>query len=149
MGNICRSPTAEGFFAHHLARSSLAGKVEVDSAGTHSYHLGNPPDARAIREAANHGVDISGLRARKLKADDFERYDLIIAMDQVNLDGIEGVAPTQARAEVRLMMSYDPEAGYAEVPDPYYGEQDDFTLMCGLLDSATRKLVAELERQAR
>lgn len=148
MGNICRSPAAEGFFRHHLARSPLAGKLHVDSAGTHSYHLGCPPDERAIREAAGHGVDISDLRARKLCSEDFERFDLIVAMDEVNLDGIRRVAPANAHAVSKLMLAYDPDAGYHEVPDPYYGEQRDFALMCELLDSATRKLLAQLEQQS-
>lgn len=147
MGNICRSPAAEGFFRHHLARSNLAERVQTDSAGTHGYHLGCAPDERAILEAAGFGVDISGLRARQIQAEDFERFDLVLAMDRANLDGMRRVAQAAPRAQLRLMMEFDPDSGFDEVPDPYYGEQADFRLMCELLDRATQKLVQHLEQE--
>lgn len=145
-GNICRSPTAEGFFRHHLARSSLAGQVTTDSAGTHDYHLGCAPDRRAISAAAAFGVDISGLRARQLTARDFEAFDLLLAMDHVNLEAIARIRPAGATAGLRLMMDFDAAAGTEVVPDPYYGQQDDFELVCKLLDGATRNLVEHLEQ---
>lgn len=146
MGNICRSPTAEGFFRHHLARSSLAGQVTTDSAGTHGYHLGCTPDPRAISAAAAFGVDISGLRARQLEARDFEAFDLLLAMDHVNLEEIARIRPAGATAHLRLMMDFFPAAGIEVVPDPYYGHQGEFELMCKLLNGATRNLVGHLER---
>ncbi len=145
MGNICRSPSAEGFFRHHLDKSTIAGQVRADSAGTHSYHLGCAPDPRAITEADRFGVDISHLRARKVQASDFEAFDLALAMDRHNLMLMEQMRPAQARADTGLMIDYVPGSGLDEVPDPYYGSQRDFRLMCELLDQATRNLVQQLE----
>jgi len=145
MGNICRSPSAEGFFSHHLAGSGIRDRVGTDSAGTHSYHLGYPPDSRAIAEAGRFGVDISSLRARKINNGDFERFDLILGMDDHNLSIIDAMRDEGARAQTGLMMDYAPTAGFEEVPDPYYGSQKDFTLMCELLDDATKNLLVHLE----
>ena len=147
MGNICRSPSAEGFFKHHLASSGIAALVATDSAGTHSYHLGYPPDPRAVSEAGNFGVDISALRARKIVPADFGQFDLILGMDHQNLALIEQMQPGQSRARSALIMDYATGTSYEEVPDPYYGTQKDFTLMCELLTEATRNLLSELESQ--
>lgn len=144
MGNICRSPTAEGFLRSKLERSGL--RITADSAGTHDYHIGHPPDERAVREALTFGVDLSGLRARKLVPADFTRFDLILGMDRNNLRLIHQMRPVAATASTGLMMDYAPELGFAEVPDPYYGAQEDFSLMCRLLDVATANLLARLER---
>ncbi len=146
MGNICRSPTAEGYFRHHLAGSELAGQVEIDSAGTHGYHVGNPPDARAVATLAGRGVDISDLRARRVDESDFHRFDLVLAMDEANLSQLQAMDPG-GRAAVRLMLSYSPRFDQLrEVPDPYYGGQDGFDFMCDLLDEATRALLDELSQ---
>jgi protein-tyrosine phosphatase len=145
MGNICRSPSAEGFFLHHVGKSPIAARLGADSAATHTYHLGYPPDERAIAEAARFGIDISGNVARRLGSGDFGAFDLILGMDERNLSSIERLRPAGARAEIGLMMDYAPESGLREVPDPYYGTQKDFAIMCDLLDLATRKLVARLE----
>jgi protein-tyrosine phosphatase len=147
MGNICRSPAAEGFFKHHLQKSTIATQVATDSAATHAYHLGNPPDPRAVAEAGHFGVDISQLRARKITQADFAQFDLILGMDQHNLAMIEQMQPGRSRAQTGLMMDYAAQAGYEEVPDPYYGTQKDFTLMCELLDQATRNLTEKLAFQ--
>jgi protein-tyrosine phosphatase len=144
MGNICRSPSAEGFFRWQLARAGLLETFEVDSAGTHSYHIGHPPDDRAIREAATFGVDIAGLRARKIAVQDFERFDHIIGMDRHNLGILQRLAPPAPRASLSLMMQYAPESAFDEVPDPYYGSQRDFSLMCQLLEDATAGLLEAL-----
>ena len=143
MGNICRSPTAEGFFLHKLAQSKL--DINTDSAGTHEYHIGYPPDERAIHESSMFGVDISALRARKLVPADFTRFDLILGMDRNNLRMINQMRPAGATAKIGLMMDYAPELGIPEVPDPYYGSQEDFSLMCKLLNVATANLLAQLE----
>ena len=145
MGNICRSPSAEGFFSHHLSKSGIRDRVGTDSAGTHSYHLGYPPDSRAIAEAGRFGVDISALRARRIKDSDFEQFDLILGMDHHNLSIIDAMRPEKSRADTGLMMDYEPASGLEEVPDPYYGSQQDFKLMCDLLNEATRNLLVHLE----
>ena len=146
-GNICRSPSAEGFFRHHLLKSHITKLTETDSAATHSYHLGYPPDPRAVSEAGNFGVDITQLRARKISPADFAEFDLILGMDQHNLALLEQMRPLDSRAETGLMMEYASESGFDEVPDPYYGSQKDFVLMCELLELATRNLVLRLESQ--
>ena len=128
-----------------LLTDEEAGQVNADSAGTHSYHLGSIPDARAISAAARFGVDISGLRARKIEAADFARFDRIIAMDHHNLMTLEQLAPAPAHAKISLMMKYASEPGPEEVPDPYYGSRQDFSYMCRLLNDATCELVRSLE----
>lgn len=145
MGNICRSPSAEGFFASALQKSSYKGQVSIDSAGTHGYHVGHAPDSRAVATALNFGVDISHLRARKVCASDFEDYDLIIAMDRSNFTDLQQVRPAGSKAELKMMMQYHPEARPDEVPDPYYGGMDGFNFMCSLLDSATQGLLKDVE----
>ena len=147
MGNICRSPSSEGFFRAHLSRSRLAGNVIADSAGTHSYHIGLPPDSRAIAECANFDVDIADLRARKISSEDFEVFDLIIAMDRNNLDNIRRLIPDQSTSKTVLMMDFAPEEDYQEVPDPYYGTQEDFNLMCRLLNKTMSGLLSDLEAE--
>ena len=147
MGNICRSPSAEGFFRKRLKDSGLEGLIDTDSAGTHSYHIGHTPDDRAVTEATKSGVDIANLRARKIRQEDFHSFDLIVAMDHNNFDGINHVQPSGSRARVVLMMDYANDQGFDEVPDPYYGTQKDFTLMCKLLDKATQGLLAHVETE--
>lgn len=149
MGNICRSPSAEGFFARALAGSAYADQVSIDSAGTHGYHVGQPPDSRAVETAQGFGVDISGLRARKVSADDFDRFDLIVAMDQDNLAELTARQPAGSRARLVAMMDFHPEPRPDEVPDPYYGGMSGFRYMCELLDAATRGLLEEVEGSLR
>jgi len=147
MGNICRSPSAEGFFIRTLESSSLKSQVSTDSAGTHGYHVGHPPDSRAVETALKFGVDISQLRARKVSAADFEAFDLIIAMDQSNFEDLQRLRPGNSKADLKMMMDYHPEARPNEVPDPYYGGMDGFNTMCELLESATRGLMKEVEER--
>jgi len=151
MGNICRSPSAEGYFRHQLSTGSGTAEIGTDSAGTHGYHIGHPPDSRAIAALGARGIDISGLRARRVVEEDFERFDLIIAMDHANLDALkwmqERELPETQRAEIRLMMEFSsryPEV--REVPDPYYGSGRDFEYMCDLLDDATLGLLGHLQQ---
>ena len=144
MGNICRSPSAEGYFRHHLRGSDRAQSVRVDSAGTHSYHVGSPPDRRAISTMRGRGIDISGLRARQVSAEDFQRFDWILAMDRSNLEALRALDPGTG-AQLALMLDFGANVhGLSEVPDPYYGGQDGFELMCDLLDEATADLLAKL-----
>lgn len=145
MGNICRSPSAEGFFARALAQSLCRELISIDSAGTHSYHVGHAPDTRAIDTALGLGVDISHLRARKVSADDFYKFDLIVAMDRSNFEDLRAIQPADSTAELTMMMKYHPQGRPAEVPDPYYGGIEGFTQMCELLDLATAGLLQEVE----
>jgi protein-tyrosine phosphatase len=144
MGNICRSPTAEGVFRHALARRAPHLGVEIDSAGTHDYHVGSPPDRRAIAAAQRRGVDLSQLRARLVTVEDFGSFDLILAMDEDNLRDLQRRAPSEVRGRVRLMMDYAPAAVARSVPDPYYGGAQGFEEVLDLLEEAAEGLIDEL-----
>lgn len=144
MGNICRSPSAEGVF-RKLASERLPGvDLEIDSAGTHGYHIGSPPDRRSIQAAARRGIDLSPLRARTVTPDDFERFDLILAMDRDNLALLEQRAPATHRGRIRLMMEFAPGAGTREVPDPYYGGANGFEEVLDLLEEAAEGLLQSI-----
>ena len=145
MGNICRSPSAEGFFARPLEQSEHTDLVLCDSAGPHSYHVGHAPDSRAVDTASNFGVDIAHLRARKVNVSDFHNYDLIVAMDRNNFADLQAIQPADSKASLKMMMKYHPEGQPEEVPDPYYGGIDGFTYMCELLESATAVLLKDVE----
>jgi protein-tyrosine phosphatase len=149
MGNICRSPSAEGFFTRALENSPIAGRIEVDSAGTHGYHVGQAPDDRAADMAKQFGVDISHLRSRKVTLDDFECFDLVVAMDRDNLADLRAMQPESSKARLALMMDYHPDRYPGEIPDPYYSGMEGFRYMCQLLDAATRGLLEEVEGQLR
>lgn len=147
MGNICRSPSAEGFFSNALQSSKYGEQIVTDSAGTHSYHVGHSPDSRAIEAAGDFGVDISRLRARKVGVADFDAFDMIIAMDHDNFEDLQSIRPKGSKAILKLMMQYHPDGQPEEVPDPYYGGQSGFTYMCKLLESATRGLLRDVEER--
>jgi protein-tyrosine phosphatase len=147
-GNICRSPTAEGVFRHLLAQEAPDLRVEVDSAGTAGYHIDHPPDLRSQRAAYARGIDLSGLRARQVTAEDFLRFDLILAMDRDNLQELEAMRPAESRARVRLFLEYAPELGRTEVPDPYYGDARGFEEVLNLSAAASRGLIAALQKMA-
>jgi len=143
MGNICRSPTAEGVFRHRLAAQPDL-LVEVDSAGTHDYHVGAPPDVRSIAAARRRGIDLSNLRARMISAEDFERFDLILAMDEQNLRELQRRSRPEQHRRLRLMMDYAPDAGRPIVPDPYYGGPQGFEEVLDLLEQAADGLMRAL-----
>jgi protein-tyrosine phosphatase len=147
MGNICRSPSAEGFFAHALQGSAYKDLITIDSAGTHSYHVGYEPDSRAIESAAHFDVEIGHLRARKVSTADFHNFDLIIAMDRSNYANLQAIQPSGSGASLKMMMNYHPEGQPEEVPDPYYGEIDGFRYMCELLEAATAGLLRDVEER--
>jgi protein-tyrosine phosphatase len=147
-GNICRSPTAEGVFRHLLAQEAPELQVEVDSAGTAGYHIGHSPDLRSQRAAHARGIDLSGLRARQVTAEDFLRFDLILAMDRDNLEELEAMRPAESRARVRLFLEYAPELARTEVPDPYYGDARGFEEVLNLSTAASRGLIAALQKMA-
>jgi protein-tyrosine phosphatase len=140
LGNICRSPTAEAVLRHRLAAAGLADRVEVDSAGTGGWHIGDPPDARSQHHAARRGYDLSGLRARRVAEDDFHRFDLILAMDEANLADLRRLAPARYAAEVRLFAE-------VEVPDPYTGGAAGFERVLDLAEAAAAVWVEDLSRR--
>jgi len=144
LGNICRSPTAEGVFRALVEREGYAGRIACDSAGTGAWHIGNPPDGRATETAARRGVDLSGLRARQATPADFERFDYVVAMDRSNADNLRRLASRGFEDRVRLMMSFAPELAIDEVPDPYYGAGDGFERVLDMIEAASGGLLAEI-----
>jgi protein-tyrosine phosphatase len=149
LGNICRSPTAEVVFRAVAAREAPDMVLEVDSAGTAGYHVGELPDRRTRQAAARRGYDLSARRARVVEPHDFEHFDLILAMDRENLRALERRAPARARERLRLFLEYAPEAGISEVPDPYYGGPNGFEDVLDLIEAATRGLIQHLRRSNR
>jgi protein-tyrosine phosphatase len=144
LGNICRSPMAEGALRARLAASRLAGRVEVDSAGTGGWHAGEPPDRRAIACARGHGVDISGQRARQLRPADFDDFDWLLCADEDNLRDVRQRAPAGRRDRVVLLLDWAGTQPGGEVPDPYTGGPEDFQQVWRLVDSAAQAVVARL-----
>ena len=136
MGNICRSPTAEAVLRHLLKEHAPELPVEVDSAGTHGYHVGEPPDRRAIAHAARRGVDLSALRARRLTADDFHQFDYVLCMDETNLGTAARLRPVQGGAHFGLLMDFAAADAPREVPDPYYGVQEDYVEVLHMIEQA-------------
>jgi protein-tyrosine phosphatase len=149
LGNICRSPTAEVVFRAVAQRDAPDLTLEVDSAGTAGYHVGELPDRRTREAAARRGYDMSALRARVVGPNDFDRFDLILAMDRENLRALQRRAPAQARERLRLFLEFAPEAGVTEVPDPYYGGPNGFEDVLDLIEAASRGLIEHLRRQSR
>jgi protein-tyrosine phosphatase len=146
LGNICRSPTAEGVLRHLLAEEPALA-VDVDSAGTGDYHLGEPPDLRSQSAAKRRGIDLSGLSARQVRRRDFEDFDLILAMDRKNLRDLERMKPAGSRAQVRLFLDYAGEPGLLEVPDPYTGDSQDFGQVLDLVMAGCRRLIDKLRNR--
>ena len=144
MGNICRSPSAEGVFRSLLAARAPQLAIEIDSAGTHDYHVGEPPDDRAIAAARRRGIDLSALRARSVRTGDFDYYDLILAMDEQNLRELRRRAPPARHERIRLMMEFVPSGAARAVPDPYYGGPQGFEQVLDLLEEASEGLLREL-----
>jgi len=142
MGNICRSPTAKGVFDRALEDARIA--FESESAGTHDYHVGHPPDRRAVDAARRAGVDIGSDISRQFVRDDFYRFDRIFAMDRANLEHMSTMRPDDATARVQLVMELVPDYGMAEVPDPYYGGRTGFVQVVDMLEAAAEVLVREL-----
>ena len=149
LGNICRSPSAEAVLRAIAAREAPELTLEIDSAGTAGYHIGDAPDARSQAAALRRGYDMSPLRARIVEAADFERFDLILAMDTNNLEALRRRAPAEYRERVRLFLEFAPDAGATEVPDPYYGGQTGFEEVLDLVEAASRGLIAHLRERVR
>jgi protein-tyrosine phosphatase len=145
LGNICRSPTAEGVLRQLVAQEAPNLTIEIDSAGTADYHLGAPPDSRSQRAALRRGIDLSGLRARQVTQDDFARFDLILAMDRDNLRELQAMKPDDSHAALKLFLEYAPELNLHDVPDPYYRDASAFEEVLDLTSVASRGLLAKLK----
>jgi len=146
MGNICRSPTAHGVFRKLVESEGLADVVIIDSAGTHAYHVGNPPDQRAQRTALYRNLDLSDLRARQTSSQDFEHFDYLLAMDEDNYAILESSCPEGMEHKLRLFMDFAPELGLREVPDPYYGGDRGFEQVFDMIEAASLGLLDEIRR---
>jgi len=147
MGNICRSPTAEGVLRKYIQNNNLGDVVEVDSAGTHGYHVGEAPDSRTQRAAAARGYNLSQLRARKVARQDVDYFDLILAMDKSNLDNLRRMAPPEAHQRIKLFMNFSRNFDDDEVPDPYYGLGHGFDLVLDMVEDAAQGLIDDLKKK--
>ena len=146
-GNICRSPMAEAVLRAKLQRSGLADSVAVDSAGTHGFHKGTPADPRAVAQAARRGYQVAGLKSRPLVADDFTRFDLLLAMDHDNLATLQKRGPPEAQDRLQLLLAHAPQGGTDEVPDPYFGAVAGFDHALDLIEPACDGLLTEIRRR--
>ncbi|MFV0371484.1 MAG: low molecular weight protein-tyrosine-phosphatase [Azonexus sp.] len=149
MGNICRSPTAEAVLRHFVRQHGLGDQVEIDSAGTHGYHVGEAPDSRTQRAAAVRNYDLSQLRARKVAYQDLDYFDLILAMDKNNFDNLQRMATPEQLPKIRLFMEYAKNFDDHEVPDPYYGLGHGFDLVLDMVEDAARGLIGVLQKQVK
>ena len=146
MGNICRSPTAEGVFRHHVTEAGLTERIIVDSAGTHAYHVGEAPDRRARAAAERRGILLDDIRAGRVRGDDFASFDHILAMDRDNLAILRDQADPAEHAKIRLFLDFS-GAREIEVPDPYYGGAAGFERVLDLVEDASRGLLEMLRRE--
>ncbi len=147
MGNICRSPTAEGVMRQRLHQAGLAGRITVDSAGTHNFHPGKAPDARTQKHAAQRGYDLSPLRARQVVDEDFARFDLILTMDWDNQSLTESICPPEHLKKVRRLAEFFQQHTDTVVPDPYYGGPEDFERVLDLVEDGVAGLLAHCQRR--
>ncbi|MCG6940073.1 MAG: low molecular weight phosphotyrosine protein phosphatase [Thiohalocapsa sp.] len=149
MGNICRSPTAQGVFRKLVQEAGLAEVIEIDSAGTHAYHVGEPPDPRAQETARRRGIDLSDLRARRVTAADLEHYHYVLVMDQDNYHALSDLCPPGRGLErrVTLLMDHAPQARMREVPDPYYGASGGFEAVFDMVEEAAAGLLEDIRQR--
>jgi len=143
MGNICRSPTAEGVFRHMVKQINAEDEIHIDSAGTHAYHVGNPPDARAQEAALKRNIDLSSQRARRVSTDDFAEFDYVIAMDKSNKDDLLAICPPEYQNRIHLFLDFA-ECDEREVPDPYYGQGRGFEIVLNLVEDAAGGLLKHI-----
>ena len=146
MGNICRSPLAQGVFENVLRREGLEGEVFVDSAGTGSWHVGHPPDERAQRSANSRGLDLSAQRARRVTPDDCRNFAYVLTMDEENYRAVAALCRSGS-AEVRPFLDYAPDRSETQVPDPYYGGPDSFEHVLDLVEEASEGLLKEIKEK--
>lgn len=145
MGNICRSPTAEGVFRSLLEQRGLLDRIEIDSAGTHGhYHAGEQPDRRAREMASRKGVDLAGIHARPVEANDFQNFDYVVAMDMDNYNDLKAACPETMRQKLHLLLDFAPALGIREVPDPYYGGRAGFERVFDMIEQAAVGLLDEI-----
>ena len=147
MGNICRSPTAQGVFEQLVEAHGLSDKIRIDSAGTHAYHEGEKADKRASATALQRGVDLSAQRARRVTAGDFIIFDYVLAMDQSNYEELAEICSTDELQKLHLFMKFSAESHTLEVPDPYYGGPAGFERVLDLIEAASAGLLAEIRQQ--
>ncbi|MEO0438779.1 MAG: low molecular weight protein-tyrosine-phosphatase [Pseudomonadota bacterium] len=145
LGNICRSPTAEGVFRSFLRQAGLAETIRVDSAGTGAWHMGEPPDIRAQDAAALRGYELSAIKSRRVRTEDFFEFDYVLAMDWSNLQELRSLQPDDSSSTVSLFLDYAPAAPTDEVPDPYYGSGEGFETVLDLVEQASVGLLKELQ----
>jgi protein-tyrosine phosphatase len=146
MGNICRSPTAHGVFEALIREEGLDQKIEVDSAGTHAYHVGEQPDRRSQMAARGRGYDLSYQRARKVVQEDVDFYDYLLAMDEANLSDLRMLFPEPMHEKISLFMQYAPHYGKQEVPDPYYGGEQGFEHVLDMVEEASKGLIEAIRK---
>lgn len=144
MGNICRSPTAEGVFRRHVQEAGYSELIEIDSAGTHAYHVGKPPDSRAQAAALRRGIDISALRGRQAMPEDIVYFDYVLAMDEENYEHLLDLAPAGYEGRVQLFLEYATHFTERAVPDPYYGGPSGFDRVLDLIEDASEGLLVEI-----
>jgi protein-tyrosine phosphatase len=144
MGNICRSPTAEAVFRARVEEAGLTQQIQIDSAGTHDYHLGKPPDKRTQQAAGMRGYDLAMLRGRQVDETDFSRFDYILAMDNANLAILRRLCPPSQQSRLGLFLQYARHHSEKEVPDPYYGQADGFEHVLDLVEDAAEGLLAHI-----
>ena len=147
LGNICRSPTAEGVFRHLVQQEGLDAQIITDSAGTHAYHVGAPPDQRAQQTARGRGIDLSDLRGRKAVATDFDKFDYILAMDSENYENLLRICPPEQRDKLHMFLDFAPHVNESEVPDPYYGGTKGFDRVFDMVEHASRGLLEDIRKQ--
>jgi protein-tyrosine phosphatase len=147
MGNICRSPTAEGVFAKLLKERSLEDFFTIDSAGTHAYHVGDAPDLRAQKAALDRGIELTHLRARKVIMGDFEDFDFLLVMDDDNFATLSDACPAQYKNKINYFLDYAPQLGTRFVPDPYYGGKYGFEKVLDLIEAASVGFLSSLQKQ--
>ncbi len=147
MGNICRSPTAHAVFDRMVREAELAERILIDSAGTHAYHVGNPPDERAMQAALARQYRMDHLTARQVSAEDIDRFDYVLAMDRANLEILHSLAGEALGHKPRLFMSYAPDYGLEEVPDPYYGGAGGFEQVLDMIEAAAENLLEDIRQR--
>ncbi len=145
LGNICRSPSAEGVFRKLVEEQGLLDQIEIDSAGTHAYHVGSPPDERAQQAASRRGIDMSGMRGRRIDEGDFYIFDYVLAMDESNEYHLREMAPAEEIHKIELFLNYAPERSESEVPDPYYGGHTGFEKVLDMIEDASEGLLADIK----
>jgi len=149
MGNICRSPTAQGVFEHLVEGQGLTALIQIDSAGTHAYHVGEPPDVRATQAAKKRSINLGSQRARRVSGDDFLEFDYVLAMDRNNYDDLMSLCPPDHRSKLYLFLEFATDLAEDEVPDPYYGGITGFERVLDLIELASQGLLAEIRQQHR